>query len=290
MSAHLTNEELDAVERGGPGWCGDETFQRLCHMARAALAPAAEPTWGRAINDAMEGAVADRDRLPANHLARGMLDYKISVLLELKQRIHALASPVQPSARFTPTHCHAAGGEYQVVGVLNLHYGPGRWESGIRYRNKVGIEFARTLDDFEARFTPMEHPHDGEALAPSPVQPSAAQVLAPVVAPQESQTAPVPPRAEEPVCNRCGLMGEDIPMCDKVDCDQRDVLYKGSKVHPQAPSEAVARDAARYRFLRDKHDCGDQEWFVYGAKSDNLDEDIDAMLAASPSAGTPEEK
>ena len=37
MSAHLTNEELDAVERGGPGWCGDETFQRLCHMARAAL-------------------------------------------------------------------------------------------------------------------------------------------------------------------------------------------------------------------------------------------------------------
>ena len=39
MSAHLTNEELDAVERVGPRWCGDETFQRLCHMARGALAP-----------------------------------------------------------------------------------------------------------------------------------------------------------------------------------------------------------------------------------------------------------
>ena len=36
MSAHLTKEELDAIERVGPGWCGDETFQRLCHMARVA--------------------------------------------------------------------------------------------------------------------------------------------------------------------------------------------------------------------------------------------------------------
>ena len=43
MSAHLTKEELDAVERCGPGWCGDKTFQRLCHMARAARASPVQP-------------------------------------------------------------------------------------------------------------------------------------------------------------------------------------------------------------------------------------------------------
>jgi hypothetical protein len=43
---------------------------------------------------------------------------------------------------------------------------------------------------------------------------------------------------------------------------------------------AAQRDAERYRWLRVKHNDGDQNWFVYGAGGlDNLDEDIDAAMA-----------
>ena len=110
----------------------------------------------------------------------------------------------------------------------------------------------------------------------------------------ESQTAPVPPRAEEPVCNRCGLMGEDIPMCDKVDCDQRDVLYKGSKVHPQAPSEALAwvrvpKDASKAMLAAglNEMDENDHDYCISGPAGLALV--WDAMLDTAPSAGTPEE-
>jgi len=44
--------------------------------------------------------------------------------------------------------------------------------------------------------------------------------------------------------------------------------------------EALKRDAARYRWLREKHDGGDEQWFLYGGKSDSLDEDVDRAMEA----------
>ena len=57
--------------------------------------------------------------------------------------------------------------------------------------------------------------------------------------------------------------------------------YSGANIklytHPLPPDDVV-RDAERYRWLRDRHDCGDEMWFVYGAKTDNLTFDIDAAM------------
>ncbi len=38
------------------------------------------------------------------------------------------------------------------------------------------------------------------------------------------------------------------------------------------------RDAERYRWLRDKHNANNQEWFVYAASTLNLDSDIEAAI------------
>jgi predicted RNase H-like nuclease (RuvC/YqgF family) len=46
-----------------------------------------------------------------------------------------------------------------------------------------------------------------------------------------------------------------------------------------AECKTLRVDAERYRWLRDKHDDGDEQWFVYGEKSDRdrtLDDDSDA--------------
>lgn len=42
-------------------------------------------------------------------------------------------------------------------------------------------------------------------------------------------------------------------------------------------------DAERYRWLRDRHNGDDDDWFVYAGKSPgNLDADIDAQMAKEP--------
>ena len=44
-----------------------------------------------------------------------------------------------------------------------------------------------------------------------------------------------------------------------------------------------ALDAARYRWLRERHDGGSENWFVYGAETDDLNISIDkAMKENSP--------
>lgn len=48
----------------------------------------------------------------------------------------------------------------------------------------------------------------------------------------------------------------------------------------EAINELIAADAARYRWLRAKHNAGDEHAFVYGAK-DDLDEYIDAEMKRS---------
>lgn len=45
------------------------------------------------------------------------------------------------------------------------------------------------------------------------------------------------------------------------------------------PEEALRKDAERYRWLRDRHDKGDEQAFVYGARG-KLDEYIDAAMAS----------
>lgn len=48
----------------------------------------------------------------------------------------------------------------------------------------------------------------------------------------------------------------------------------------QAKNADQLRDAERYRWLRDKHDDGDEQWFVYGAKA-QLDSAIDSAMKES---------
>lgn len=49
-------------------------------------------------------------------------------------------------------------------------------------------------------------------------------------------------------------------------------------------AQLTEQDAARYRWLRNKHNGGDEQWFVYGAQSPvTLDESIDAAILASQS-------
>lgn len=55
--------------------------------------------------------------------------------------------------------------------------------------------------------------------------------------------------------------------------------------HPASSSADDAKDVARWRWLREHHDAGDEQWFVYGAK-DLLDSDIDAAIEAHTKAGS----
>lgn len=57
-------------------------------------------------------------------------------------------------ARFKPTHRHAEGGLYQVIGkFVKVKAGKDSWVVGVRYRNAEGMEFIRTLTEFDERMT-----------------------------------------------------------------------------------------------------------------------------------------
>jgi hypothetical protein len=69
--------------------------------------------------------------------------------------------------------------------------------------------------------------------------------------------------------------GNPVPM----DTEKRDLYLRIAEL--EAEVKELRRDAERYRWMRDKHDDGDEQWFVYGAKSDSdstLDDDIDAAM------------
>lgn len=62
---------------------------------------------------------------------------------------------------------------------------------------------------------------------------------------------------------------------------------------------AAENDAARYRWLRDRHNNGDEseQWFVYGAHTNNLDGDIDKAMkpmvtpaSSKPDSNSPQSK
>ena len=44
-------------------------------------------------------------------------------------------------------------------------------------------------------------------------------------------------------------------------------------------------DGERYRWLKKMHDSGDEQWFVYGAHTDDLDAEIDAMRQSNSPRG-----
>lgn len=54
--------------------------------------------------------------------------------------------------KFTPTHVHVEGGEYEVLDYPRVKI-EGHWFSGVLYRNRDNILCVRTLEGFEKRFS-----------------------------------------------------------------------------------------------------------------------------------------
>lgn len=93
---------------------------------------------------AVEEGAFNKDEWPDNHPL-------------LKQVYEALISI--PSD-FKPTHRHAEGGEYQVLGKLKVHIVRVReyfWADAVLYRNEKGEQFVRTKVDFEDRFKEIKN-------------------------------------------------------------------------------------------------------------------------------------
>lgn len=68
-------------------------------------------------------------------------------------------TPPEEKERFTPTHQHAEGGLYQIIGkFVKVKTGKDSWVVGVRYRNAEGAEFIRTLVEFDERMTALPSP------------------------------------------------------------------------------------------------------------------------------------
>lgn len=92
-----------------------------------------------------EGAIYEEEHGGA---APGALDKAREELLGVLKRCKSAVT-------FTPTHQHAEGGLYQVVGHPKVHIGPNTWVDGVMYRNAEGMEFVRYKIDFDLRFRPQ---------------------------------------------------------------------------------------------------------------------------------------
>lgn len=53
---------------------------------------------------------------------------------------------------FKPTHEHAEGGVYEMMGSCSYHAENGRWEEAVLYRDSAGKFFVRRVADFASRF------------------------------------------------------------------------------------------------------------------------------------------
>lgn len=58
-------------------------------------------------------------------------------------------------ATFAPTHKHADGGNYQLLGHGKVKRGSDTWERGVFYRNADGMLFCTDLTRWNARFMPI---------------------------------------------------------------------------------------------------------------------------------------
>ena len=70
----------------------------------------------------------------------------------------ALQKYIAETPQWTPTHRHAEGGEYRMVGAVKFHAAENTWQNAILYDNSDGLSFVRLREDFLARFValPME--------------------------------------------------------------------------------------------------------------------------------------
>ena len=73
------------------------------------------------------------------------------------------------------------------------------------------------------------------------------------------------------VCNKCGQIHYSAEQAHERIENLTRQLAEVTKER-----DALRADAERYRWLRDKHDDGDEQWYVYGAHTNNLDAEIDA--------------
>lgn len=58
------------------------------------------------------------------------------------------------SDEFRPTHRHAEGGLYQVIGNIQVRLS-GNWITCVLYKNEGGAQFARLAGSFAERFEPL---------------------------------------------------------------------------------------------------------------------------------------
>lgn len=63
-----------------------------------------------------------------------------------------LTVALNEDAIWKPTHQHAEGGTYQVLGAIKVHTGKDTWEDGVLYSDRDGLWFCRTRTDFDGRF------------------------------------------------------------------------------------------------------------------------------------------
>jgi hypothetical protein len=98
----------------------------------------------------------DRDDAGGEGVEADIFHISPAEAADLVAALRGIPALALKASAFEPTHRHAEGGEYQIIGTfVKLHAGPDNWLTGIRYRDAKGNEFVRTVDDFENRFTPI---------------------------------------------------------------------------------------------------------------------------------------
>lgn len=72
----------------------------------------------------------------------------------------AVAAVSATSPQFTPTHRHAEGGLYRVIGMMRIQI-LGIWHEAVEYENAQGMRFARRANEFASRFTAIDASTEG---------------------------------------------------------------------------------------------------------------------------------
>lgn len=79
------------------------------------------------------------------------------LLTEFSRELEKIVIQPGEEFRFKPTHRHKEGGLYQIRAMLSVHIG-GEWKPAMLYRNASMAQFVRELNEFYARFDPLEEP------------------------------------------------------------------------------------------------------------------------------------
>lgn len=80
--------------------------------------------------------------------------WKKNGMQDLQKAAHYLQKYIElhsPSLTFQPTHRHAEGGLYRLLGPVQIHVSKDTWVAGVRYRDAAGKQYVRILADFDER-------------------------------------------------------------------------------------------------------------------------------------------